>query len=142
MGGYWPLEGEMDVRPLLVALSDFDFQLSLPCVERKAAPLTFRQWTSGDDLCLGAFGVREPLPDKLSVKPSLLFLPLLAFTPDGKRLGYGGGYYDRTLEALRRKGDVFACGVAYAGQEVTELPTDEHDQRLDAILAEDGFRTF
>jgi 5-formyltetrahydrofolate cyclo-ligase len=142
IGGYWPLETEMDVRPLLFALSDIGFSMSLPCVEKKAAPLTFRTWQPENELGLGAFGVREPLADSPVVEPSLILVPLLAFTPEGGRLGYGGGYYDRTLAALRAKGDVFACGVAYAGQEVPHLPTDRHDEPLDGILTEHYFKAF
>jgi len=77
-----------------------------------------------------------------ALTPSLILVPLLAFTKRGERLGYGGGYYDRTLQALRSKGEVFACGVAYAGQEVESLPTDVHDERLDGILTETGFKAF
>lgn len=132
----------MDIVPLLEALDDTGEKVSLPCVQGKDAPLSFRQWAKGDTLRLGAFGVREPQFDQPLMVPDLVLLPLLAFTPTGKRLGYGGGYYDRTLALLRRKGDVFACGVAYAGQEVPDLPTDEHDQLLDGILTERYFRTF
>ena len=77
-----------------------------------------------------------------SITPQLIFVPLLAFTANGERLGYGGGYYDRTLASLRQKNEVFACGVAYAGQEVESLPTDAHDAKLDGILTEDGFKAF
>jgi len=142
IGGYWPLETEMDIRPLLIALTESGASVSLPCVERKSAPLTFRHWKPSDTLRLGAFGVKEPLTDKRVTEPTLLLLPLLAFTPDGKRLGYGGGDYDRTLETLRGKSDVFACGVAYAGQETADLPTDAHDQPLDGILTEAYFKVF
>ena len=90
----------------------------------------------------GHFKVQEPHAHQEEITPEFVLMPLLAFTADGKRLGYGGGYYDRTLAKLRAEGDVFACGVAYAGQEVPELPTDEHDQPLDGILTEQFFRTF
>ena len=76
------------------------------------------------------------------MSPDFLFVPLLAFTARGQRLGYGGGFYDRTLNQLRAKGEVFACGVAYAGQEVSVLPTDDHDERLDGVLTEAEFRKF
>ena len=87
------------------------------------------------------YGVSYPVQDEM-LTPTLVLVPLLAFTPDGRRLGYGGGYYDRTLAKLRAEGEVFACGVAYAGQEVPDLPTDDHDEPLDGILTEKYFRLF
>jgi len=89
----------------------------------------------------GQFNVLYPKTGEY-LKPQLIFAPLLAFTSTGERLGYGGGFYDRTLETLRKSGEVFACGVAYAGQEVDHLPTDAHDVPLDGILTEDGFKAF
>ncbi len=142
IGGFWPLPSELDVRPLLSALSEFGFEISLPCCSEKSQPLIFREWAPGDKLQLGPFQVQEPHKEKKKSTPTLVLVPLLAFTPEGQRLGYGGGYYDRTLAELRSLGDVFACGVAYAGQEVSHLPTDEHDQRLDGILTEQYFRAF
>ena len=142
VGGYWPLPNEMDVRPLLKALSESGFEVSLPCVVGKAQPLIFRKWGQGDAMRIGHFNVTEPHQHQAEVRPDFVLVPLLAFTPNGKRLGYGGGFYDRTLAKLRREGDVFACGVAYAGQEVPYLPTDEHDQLLDGILTEQYFKVF
>lgn len=142
VAGYWPLPGEMDVRPLLGALVEAGHDVSLPCITKLGEPLKFRVWTKGDKMRLGAYSLREPYQNQPEMTPQLVLLPLLAFTSEGKRLGYGGGYYDRTLEMLRRKGDVFACGVAYAGQETRELPTDEHDQPLDGILTERYFKVF
>ena len=87
------------------------------------------------------YGVSFPAAGQ-TLTPQFILVPLLAFTPNGDRLGYGGGYYDRTLAALRSDGAVFACGVAFAGQEVAELPTDAHDAKLDGILTETGFKAF
>jgi len=115
--------------------------LCLPVVTRIHAPLGFRRWTPQAELTPDAQGVPAPLSGG-RLTPQLVFVPLLAFTADGARLGYGGGYYDRTLAQLRRSGEVFACGVAYAGQEVASLPIDPHDQPLDAILTPDGYRKF
>jgi len=142
IAGYWPLEGEVDIRPLLLALSDLGFALSLPCITGPSKPLIFRKWGQGDEMRAGHFKVQEPHAHRKEITPEIVLMPLLAFTTEGKRLGYGGGYYDRTLAKLRAKGDVFACGVAYAGQEVPDLPTDEHDQPLDGILTEQFFRAF
>jgi len=90
----------------------------------------------------GPYGTREPHAHVSEISPTLVLLPLLAFSPDGKRLGYGGGFYDRTISGLRERSEVFACGTAYAGQETSDIPTDQYDQRLDGILTEDYFRKF
>lgn len=87
------------------------------------------------------YGVSYPVQGE-PLTPQLILVPLLAFTSQGERLGYGGGFYDRTLSQARATSEVFACGVAYAGQETPKLPTDEYDQRLDGMLTELDFRTF
>ena len=99
------------------------------------SPLTFRAWTPGETLARGSFGVHEPTEGEI-VTPDLILVPLLAFDRRGHRLGYGQGHFDRTLEALRNKGKVAAVGLAFAGQELPEIPTEPHDQALDAILTE------
>lgn len=142
IGGYWPLQGELDIRPLLNACHAQEHELALPCTPRKGYPLTFRSWTPDDALKAGPYGTREPYPDKYEVLPTLVLVPLLAFTKHGERLGYGGGFYDRTLAKLKDIGEIFACGIAYAAQEAASLPTDEFDQRLDGILTDQYFRTF
>ena len=142
IGGYWPLAGELDIRPLLTACHAQGHELSLPCTPRKGYPLTFRRWIPQDDLKAGAYGTREPYPEKEEVVPNLIFVPLLAFTKHGERLGYGGGFYDRTLAKLKETSEVFACGIAYAAQEAASLPTDEFDQRLDGILTDQYFKAF
>lgn len=142
IGGYWPLPGEIDIRPLLGMCHEAGHALSLPTTPRKGYPLTFRRWKPSHRLKSGAYNTKEPYPEQPEVKPSLVLVPLLAFTQYGERLGYGGGFYDRTLTALKSGHDVFACGVAYAGQEAATLPTDQHDQRLDGILTEAYFKAF
>lgn len=142
IGGYWPLAGELDIRPLLTACHAQGHELALPCTPRKGYPLTFRGWTPSDDLKAGPYGTREPYPEKEEVVPNLILVPLLAFTKHGERLGYGGGFYDRTLAKLKETSEVFACGIAYAAQEAASLPTDEFDQRLDGILTDQYFKAF
>lgn len=139
IAGFSPIGDEIDIWPLLKTLHQEDRRISLPVVMGANQALSFRQWTPGCDMNTDQFGVSYPAEGE-SLNPQLVFIPLLAFTTRGERLGYGGGYYDRTLASLRAQGDVFACGVAYAGQEVEFLPTDDHDERLDGILTEDGFR--
>ena len=146
IAGFWPLKGEIDVRPLLYALHDMGHQLALPCTPRVGKPLVMRAWSPEDELKIGSFDTREPFSTRAEIRPDVVLMPLLAFTKTGERLGYGGGFYDRTLEGLRSSkstsGDVFTCGVAFAGQEAAFLPTNEHDQRLDAILTENYFKDF
>jgi len=133
---------EADPRPLMTALSALGHPLALPCVEKCAAPLLFRCWKEGDLLGRGAYGTSEPLPSAAPVIPAVLLVPLLAFDAEGYRLGYGGGYYDRTLAALRSTQPVTAIGIAYAGQEIPAVPHEAHDLRLDAILCETGLKYF
>ena len=142
VAGYLPLQSEIDARPLMRALADAGHKLALPCIKRKEHPLEFRRYRFGDKLRGGAYNTREPLRGAELVEPDIVLLPLLAFARNGMRLGYGGGFYDRTLADLRSKKPIFACGLAYAGQEVPVLPTDEYDQKLDGILTETEFRTF
>jgi len=116
--------------------------MALPCTPRKGHPLTFRSWTPDDALKAGPYGTREPYPEKDVVLPSLVLVPLLAFTKQGLRLGYGGGVYDRTLAKLKESGEVFACGIAYAAQEAASLPVDKYDYPLDGILTDQYFKAF
>lgn len=142
IGGIWPLPGEIDTVPLLHAVTDMNERLCLPCTPRAGQPLIFRTWSWGDTLRRGAFGTQEPLSSAPEIRPTIVLVPLLAFTRMGDRLGYGGGYYDRTLAALKSCGEVFACGVGYAAQEAAHLPTGAYDMRLDAVLTERGYTPF
>ena len=142
IAGYWPLPNELDIIPLLKCCFAQGNKVSLPCTPEKGKPLLFRNWLPSDKLKEGLYGTREPFPEKAQVVPNLILLPLLAFTSEGCRLGYGGGYYDRTLASLRLNNDIFACGIAFAGQEVDFLPTDNFDQKLDGILTDKYFKAF
>ena len=141
IAGFAPINNEVNLWPLLKNLYHRGQQICLPVIGNKDSALSFRSWTPDSDMQTDRYGVSFPVSGK-TVTPDLVLLPLLAFTDKGERLGYGGGYYDRTLEILRRDGEVFACGVAYAGQEVEALPTEPHDAKLDGILTEDGFKAF
>ena len=138
ISGYWPLEGELDVRPLLKRLRDLGHEIGLPIVIRRHEPLLFRAWRDHDEMVEGKFKVMTPPTHAPEVTPELLLVPLLAFDPNGYRLGYGGGFYDRTLALW----NVPAIGIAYAGQEVASLPSSPHDRTLDMILTEQGLRRF
>ncbi|HEY4133841.1 MAG TPA: 5-formyltetrahydrofolate cyclo-ligase [Alphaproteobacteria bacterium] len=137
VGGYWPVGDEMDVRPLLQALHGEGMALALPAVVAPATPLAFHAWRPEDELAPGAHGIPAPLADAPLVIPDLMIVPLLAFDRQGWRLGYGAGYYDRTLEAFAAAGRaVTAVGVAYAAQELSEVPHDGGDCRLDAVVTD------
>ena len=137
---YHPMGAEMDPGPLSGRLIAAGAQLALPVAESREAPLIFRAWHPGEILVPDALGVLAPPPSARSLRPDLVITPLLAFDRHGGRLGQGGGHYDRTLAALRARGPVFVLGLAYAGQEVDLLALEAHDQRLDAILTETGYR--
>jgi 5-formyltetrahydrofolate cyclo-ligase len=140
VAGYFPFRDEADPRALMAALSAKGHQLALPVVE-SGLPLVFRAWKMGDAMHANAdaYGIPEPLAAAPAVVPALVLVPLLAFDADGHRLGYGGGYYDRTLDALK---GVPAVGIAYAGQEVPLLPREGHDHPLDAVITENGLVRF
>ncbi|MFN3537371.1 MAG: 5-formyltetrahydrofolate cyclo-ligase, partial [Brevundimonas sp.] len=129
--------------PLARALIVHGLELALPVVVRRDAPLVFRRWRPGDPLELDQAGCPAPLDLAGEVTPDLIMVPLLAFDASGGRLGQGGGYYDRTLEALRAGGmpRIAAIGLAYAAQEMDTLPLDAHDQPLDGVLTEAGYRS-
>lgn len=141
IAGFAPTGDEIDIWPLLKALHRTGRNIGLPVIQGPDQPLLFREWTPGCNMQADRYGISFPAGGR-TLTPQLVFVPLLAFTARGNRLGYGGGYYDRTLEALRRRSKVFACGVAFAGQEVEHLPTDKHDEKLDGILTETGFKAF
>ncbi len=142
IAAYWPINTEIDPRPLMLALQDCGHKLCLPCIGRAEKALIFRDYKIGDRLVRGAYGTKQPAKTAKITRPDIILLPLLGFTANGHRLGYGGGYYDRTLAYLRDTGKVFACGLAFSGQEVPILPTDQHDQKLDAVLTERYFKRF
>jgi 5-formyltetrahydrofolate cyclo-ligase len=136
VSAYWPKGDELDPRPLMAALDARGHVIGLPVVMRPGAPLSFRRWRPGDHLAPAGFGLREPAAGQDRVIPQVLFVPLLAFDRDGYRLGYGGGFYDRSLAELRSEGAVLAIGLAYAGQEIARVPRGPDDQRLDRIVTE------
>lgn len=140
--GYSAMRGEIDVLPVFAMMSKWDKLTALPCI-RPEQSLLFREWSLGEPLVKSPVGSMEPLATNPATIPALVLVPLLAFDGDGYRLGYGGGYYDRTMEAMRD----FATpplfiGVAYSAQEVPRIPNEAHDQPLDGILTELGVSMF
>jgi 5-formyltetrahydrofolate cyclo-ligase len=136
VSAYWPMGEELDVRPLLDALHARGRICALPVVARRRSPLIFRRWRPGDRLEAGVLGIRTPTADAPSLEPDVLIVPLLAFDARGYRLGYGGGYYDRSLAALRAAKKILAVGVAFAVQEMPNVPHGPGDERLDWIVTE------
>ena len=142
VSAYHPQGSELDPQPLLEAILGVDpgfAQAALPVALDRESPLKFRLWRPGDALAPDAVGILSPPASAPEVAPNLVIAPLLGFDRRGGRLGQGAGHYDRTLADLRRDRPVFVLGLAYAGQEVDAVPTDPHDQRLDAILTETEF---
>ncbi|MDR6627523.1 5-formyltetrahydrofolate cyclo-ligase [Caulobacter segnis] len=128
-----------ELSPLILAdhLREAGWTLALPAVvDADAHRMVFRAWTPGDPLVHDKIGLRAPSAKNRVLEPDLVITPLLAFQRDGVRLGQGGGYYDRALEALRSRKPTFVLGVGYSGQQTENLPREPHDQRLDAILTE------
>ncbi len=133
---YWPIKGEADPMPLADVLAKAGLCTALPVTIARGQPLHFRAWRPGDPTIAGPWGIGHPTTDAALVEPDVLFVPLAAFDRRGARLGYGAGYYDATLESLRRRKPVRAIGVAFACQEVLFLPTEPHDQPLDMVVTE------
>jgi len=134
---YCALPGEFDAAPLLGALAALGFPTLLPCAAAKATPLVFRSWRPGEALASGRFGLSEPPPEAPALTPKILLAPLLAFDGAGGRLGFGGGYYDATLAALRAGGALLAAGgLAFAVQRARDLPVEKHDAPLDFVITE------
>jgi 5-formyltetrahydrofolate cyclo-ligase len=117
-------------------LAESGAQLALPAVTGRGQPLIMRAFTFGEPLASGVWGIREPRRDALQVDPDVVIAPLLAFDRSGHRIGYGAGYYDMTIAALRAKKSILAVGIAFATQEITNVPTTPRDARLDLVLTE------
>jgi 5-formyltetrahydrofolate cyclo-ligase len=138
VSGFLPYRSEIDVVGLLKVLTGQGAKTCLPVVVRSGAPLVFRAWGPGDQTVPGQWDIPVPLPQAEVVEPDILLVPMLAFDPKGYRLGYGGGFYDRTIERLHTIKPVVTIGVAYGAQEVHEVPRQQHDQPLDWVLTEKG----
>ena len=136
VSGFSPLKSEINPVPLLRRFADAGARLALPVVAGKGRPLTMRAWAFGEPLVAGVWGIREPPPDAPEVFPDILIVPLLAFDRAGHRVGYGAGYYDMTIGRLRGMKPVIAMGIAYAAQEIDQVPATPRDAALDLVLTE------
>jgi len=136
VAGYWPVRDEADPRHALLALQALGHRLALPVVVGKEQPLAFREWRAGEPLVSGPYGIPSPGLSAQLVTPTLLLVPGLWFDRAGGRLGYGGGFYDRTLEQLRAGWQPRAVGISYDATLGGHLDREPHDAVMDFIVTE------
>jgi 5-formyltetrahydrofolate cyclo-ligase len=136
VSGFSPLKSEINPVPLMRVFANAGARLALPVVAGRGKPLVMRSWSFGEPLVSGVWGIREPPPEAPEVFPDILIVPMLAFDRTGHRIGYGAGYYDLTIARLRGMKPVTAIGIAYAAQEIAEIPATPRDARLDFVLTE------
>jgi 5-formyltetrahydrofolate cyclo-ligase len=138
VSGFASMREELRAWPLLRRLHGEGCRLCLPVMQGRGRPLVFRAWAPGDAMDQGVWGIAEPKADKPELEPDVLIVPLLAFDAAGRRLGYGGGFYDRTLRLLRTRKPITAVGLAYDEQKVDAVPHLDYDERLDWVLTPSG----
>ena len=136
VSGFSPLKSEINPVPLMRAFAAAGAGLALPVVAGRGKPLIMRAWAFGEPLVSGVWGIREPPASAPEVFPDILIVPMLAFDRAGQRIGYGAGYYDMTIGRLRDMKPVVALGIAYAVQEIAQIPTTPRDAALDLVLTE------
>jgi 5-formyltetrahydrofolate cyclo-ligase len=143
VSAFWSLEGEIDTRPVLLALHALGVPTALPRMQGRGRSLRFHLWSPGDPLEAGPFQVQQPLPEAPPVAPAIMLTPLLAFDRQGYRLGWGGGFYDRTIAERRAEPlPLTVIGYAFACQEVDQVPIEPFDQRLDMVVTEQDIHVF
>jgi 5-formyltetrahydrofolate cyclo-ligase len=136
VSGFMPLKTEINPLPLMRKLAEKGAHLALPAIAGRGKPLIMRAFAFGDELASGQWGIREPKADAPEAAPDILLVPLLAFDRTGHRIGYGAGYYDMTIAKFRAVKRVIAVGIAFAAQEIEEVPVTARDARLDLVLTE------
>ena len=136
VSGFMAMKSEINPLPLMRKLSEAGAQLALPAIKGRGHPLIMRAYQFGDELARGQWGIREPRPEAPEVQPDILLVPLAGFDRAGHRIGYGAGYYDMTIRSLRAQKEVIAVGLAFAAQEISEVPATPRDERLDFVLTE------
>ncbi len=140
IAGYWRIRDELDCQPILIRLMDSGQKVLLPVVQGDEQPLDLRVWEADAPLYEAGFGTLAPSDLAPRAAPDVVLMPLLGFDSQGTRLGYGGGYYDRTLAVLPKK--PMLIGLAFAAQELSFVPRENHDVPLDAVVTENGVRFF
>jgi 5-formyltetrahydrofolate cyclo-ligase len=136
VSGFSPMKSEINPIPLMRKLFDAGAQLALPVIVGRGKPLIMRAWKFGDPFKAGQWGIREPVAEAPEVHPDILIVPLAAFDRRGHRIGFGAGYYDMTIAALRAKKRITAVGIAFSVQEIERVPSTDRDARLDFMLTE------
>ena len=138
VAGYSPINSEIDPFPLMRELEKMGAELALPVIVKRDHPLIFRSWSPDEGLVRGSYGIFQPSSDAPDVDPDIVLVPLAAFDKAGHRIGYGRGYYDRTLHELRAMKKITVIGIGFAVQEIEIVPALPHDEQLDCVLTERG----
>jgi 5-formyltetrahydrofolate cyclo-ligase len=136
VSGFMPMRSEINPLPLMRKLAAQGAQLALPVIQGRGKPLLMRAWSFGAPLESRQWGIKEPPDDAPVVDPDVLIVPLACFDRSGHRIGYGAGYFDKTIRALRAKKTATAVGIAFAAQEIAHVPATDFDERLDLVLTE------
>ena len=136
VSGYWPLAEELDTLPTLQALHNAGHQVLLPVMQGAGKPLVFATWDPGDTLVAASFNTLAPAADKPRLVPEVMICPLLAFDRKGYRMGYGGGFYDRSIAQIQTSQELLTIGVAFAAQEVESIITGPYDMPFHTIVKE------
>jgi 5-formyltetrahydrofolate cyclo-ligase len=136
IGSYFPFRNEISTKLIHELLFSLGFEISLPCINDKNQNLIFRNWKVSDDLVKNKYGIFQPQEDAIEDHPEMIIVPLVGFSMLGYRLGYGGGYYDRFIDAKNKADKIITVGFGYTFQEVDDLPIEPHDQKLNWILTE------
>ena len=136
IGSYFPFRNEISTKLIHELLFSLEFKISLPCVNDEDQNLIFRNWKTNDDLVKNKYSILQPKDDAIEDYPEMIIVPLVGFSMSGYRLGYGGGYYDRFIDAKNKSGKIITVGFGYTFQEVNDLPIESHDQKLNWILTE------
>lgn len=132
---YWPIKSEVDIKPLFELLRQQNYRLLLPSISQEDT-LKFKEFTSNDQLIDGAYSIKEPVAEAKIMDPDIIFVPLVAFDKYCYRLGYGKGYYDKAIAALKNRKSFYTIGVAFSNQEVDSIPHENWDQKLDVVITE------
>ena len=136
VSGFMPMRSEINPLPLMRKLAAQGAQLGLPVIQGRGKPLLMRTWRFGAPLESRQWGIKEPADDAAVIDPDILIVPLACFDRAGHRIGYGAGYFDKTIRALRGKKPIMAVGIAFAAQEIDRVPATAFDEPLDLVLTE------